>query len=259
MIGEIELAARFLPRTHRRHHRLERQDHHHGAGRRDCSRRAGLRRWSAAISARRRSRWLNRPTPETVAVLEVSSFQLETIETFRPKIAVVLNVTPDHLDRHHTFEAYVDAKARIFENQQADDFAVLNADDATCVETGRPHPGAGVLVQPQERSQAGSARARGRNRLSRTRTASREIMPVSEIPLKGAHNVENVLAAVCVGALLGCEPAKIRAGGARFQGRRAPPGVRRHHSRRGILQRLQGHERGCDHQGAGIVPRATST
>src|SRR6201997_5294057 len=71
--------------------------------------------------------------PQTVIVLEVSSFQLETIQTFRPKIAVVLNVTPDHLDRHRTFEAYVDAKARIFENQQSDDFAILNEDDPTCV------------------------------------------------------------------------------------------------------------------------------
>src|ERR1700693_2608167 len=67
-----------------------------------------------------------RATRETVIVLEVSSFQLETIHTFHPKIAVVLNVTPDHLDRHRTFEAYVDAKARMFENQQGNDFAVLN-------------------------------------------------------------------------------------------------------------------------------------
>src|SRR5581483_8547356 len=73
-------------------------------------------------------------TPETVIVLEVSSFQLETIASFHPNAAVVLNVTPDHLDRHRTFAAYVNAKARIFENQQPDDFAVLNADDPTCVE-----------------------------------------------------------------------------------------------------------------------------
>ncbi len=72
--------------------------------------------------------------PESITVLEVSSFQLETIQSFRPKIAVVLNVTPDHLDRHRTLENYVDAKARIFENQGADDFAVLNEDDPTCVE-----------------------------------------------------------------------------------------------------------------------------
>src|SRR5208337_1718182 len=62
---------------------------------------------------------------ETVIVLEVSRFQLETIQTFQPKVAVVLNVTPDHLDRHRTLEVYVAAKERIFENQRGDDFAVL--------------------------------------------------------------------------------------------------------------------------------------
>ena len=69
--------------------------------------------------------------PATWTVLEVSSFQLETIVKFRPRIAVILNITPDHLDRHKTFANYVNAKARIFENQRADDFTVLNADDAT--------------------------------------------------------------------------------------------------------------------------------
>src|ERR1700757_277544 len=76
---------------------------------------------------------VERATRQTIVVLEVSSFQLETIQTFRPKVAVVLNVTPDHLDRHRTFQTYVDAKTRIFENQQGSDFAVLNADDPTCV------------------------------------------------------------------------------------------------------------------------------
>ncbi|MCU1338016.1 MAG: UDP-N-acetylmuramoylalanine--D-glutamate ligase, partial [Bryobacterales bacterium] len=66
-------------------------------------------------------------------VLELSSFQLETISTFRAHIAAALNVTPDHLDRHYTFEKYATAKARLFENQHPDDFAVLNADDpVTC-------------------------------------------------------------------------------------------------------------------------------
>src|ERR1700739_2247403 len=75
----------------------------------------------------------DRAKPDTVIVLEISSFQLETVQTFRPKVAVVLNITPDHLDRHRTFGIYTDAKARIFENQQPDDFAVLNADEPTCV------------------------------------------------------------------------------------------------------------------------------
>ena len=66
-------------------------------------------------------------------VLELSSFQLETISEFRAKIGVALNVTPDHLDRHHTFQSYAAAKGRLFETQQPGDFAVLNADDAACV------------------------------------------------------------------------------------------------------------------------------
>src|SRR5215470_7207901 len=77
---------------------------------------------------------VNQSTDDSLVVLEISSFQLETIQQFRPWIAAILNITPDHLDRHHTFKAYVDAKARIFENQKMDDFAVLNADDPTCAE-----------------------------------------------------------------------------------------------------------------------------
>src|ERR1039457_5169690 len=75
--------------------------------------------------------FVDHASPQTWIVLEVSSFQLETIVDFRPRIAVVLNITPDHLDRHKTFANYVSAKARVFENQTAEDFAVLNADDPT--------------------------------------------------------------------------------------------------------------------------------
>jgi UDP-N-acetylmuramoylalanine--D-glutamate ligase len=75
-------------------------------------------------------------TDHSWIVLEISSFQLETVATFHPKIAVVLNVTPDHLDRHHTFERYAAAKMRIFENQTAQDFVVLNADSEPCVKMG---------------------------------------------------------------------------------------------------------------------------
>src|SRR5437588_2624438 len=69
---------------------------------------------------------------ETYDVLEISSFQLETIETFHAEVAVILNITAEHLDRHRSMESYVAAKARVFENQAANDFAVLNADDAIC-------------------------------------------------------------------------------------------------------------------------------
>jgi UDP-N-acetylmuramoylalanine--D-glutamate ligase len=155
-----------------------------------------------------------RAQPETVIVLEVSSFQLETIQTFRPKVAVVLNITPDHLDRHRTFEAYTDAKARIFENQQASDFAVLNADDPTCVAMAT-RTRAQVFWFSRQKEVMQGTWVRDGNILFRdgaggAAKSQREIMQISEIPLKGAHNLENVLAAVCAGLLMGCAPEKIR-------------------------------------------------
>jgi UDP-N-acetylmuramoylalanine--D-glutamate ligase len=169
-----------------------------------------------------------RAKPETVIVLEISSFQLETIQTFRPKVAVVLNVTPDHLDRHRTFEVYADAKARIFENQQGSDFAILNADDATCVAMAartraqvfwfsrqkEVEQGAwvreGAIVFRDARKEVKPAPSSGPDSVFIGLNERQTIMFVSEIPLKGAHNLENVLAAVCAGALLGCAPDKIR-------------------------------------------------
>jgi UDP-N-acetylmuramoylalanine--D-glutamate ligase len=148
-------------------------------------------------------------TPGTVAVLEVSSFQLETIQTFRPKLAVILNITPDHLDRHRTFQTYVDAKARIFENQQASDFALLNEDDPTCRTLG-DRTRAQVFWFSRKQELSKGAYARDGRVFFRDGAGQREIMLVSEIPLKGAHNVENVLAGVCAGALMGCRPEQIR-------------------------------------------------
>ena len=150
-----------------------------------------------------------RATPESVIVLEVSSFQLETIHSFRPKVAVILNVTPDHLDRHRTFEAYVDAKARILENQQSADLAVLNAADPTCVAMAARTKAQVFWFSRQKEVQQGAWVLDGKI-LFRDGAQQREIMLVSEIPLKGAHNLENVLAAVCASALLGCAPEKIR-------------------------------------------------
>ena len=151
----------------------------------------------------------DRAKAETVIVLEISSYQLETIQTFRPKVAVVLNVTPDHLDRHRTFEVYTDAKARIFENQQGSDFAVLNADDPTCVAMGA-RTKAQVFWFSRQKEVKHGAWVRDGNVVFRDSNGQREILQVSEIPLKGAHNLENVLAAVCAGVLMGCSSEKIR-------------------------------------------------
>ena len=158
----------------------------------------------------------DRATADTWVVLEISSFQLETIESFHPHIAVVLNITPDHLDRHHTFENYAAVKARIFENQGANDFAVLNADNQPCVNLGL---GLRAAVRWFSRTKEvdNGAFLSGDKIVWRDEGSTREIMPVSEIGLKGAHNVENVLAAVCVGMLAGIEPEQIRRAVAGFK------------------------------------------
>ncbi len=149
-------------------------------------------------------------------VLEVSSFQLETIETFHPFVAVVLNVTPDHLDRHRSFEAYAAAKARIFENQTAADYAVLNAEDETCVRMARQTKAELRWFSRVHEVQAG-AFVRDGNMVWRDAGGERAIMPVAELGLKGAHNVENALAAVGVGMIAGCEPERIRRAVAQFK------------------------------------------
>ena len=121
-----------------------------------------------------------------------------------------LNVTPDHLDRHRTFEAYVDAKARIFENQQASDFAVLNADDPTCVAMASRTRAQVFWFSRQKEVEQGAWVRDGNIVFRGSKSQQREIMQVSEIPLKGAHNLENVLAAVSASVLMGCAPDKIR-------------------------------------------------
>jgi UDP-N-acetylmuramoylalanine--D-glutamate ligase len=156
-------------------------------------------------------------TPETVSVLEVSSFQLETVEQFHPWIAVVLNITPDHLDRHGSFESYAAAKARITERQVAEDFLVLNAEDKAAqmvalktkaqifwfsgrrpIKQGAFVHGESILFVPREGAKA------------------EPVMPVSDIHLKGSHNVENVLAAVCAARLAKIPAESIRASVAEF-------------------------------------------
>ncbi len=152
---------------------------------------------------------VDQTTPETLVVLEVSSFQLETIQTFRPFISAILNITPDHLDRHRTLEAYVNAKARIFENQNKNDYCILNADDAAANDlTSRVH--CPVLHFSRRREIVAGTFVREGKILFRNSTGEREILPVKEIPLPGAHNLENVLAAVCMASLAGCPAEKIR-------------------------------------------------
>src|SRR5271163_3199284 len=181
VIGEIELAARFLPGP------IVAITGSNGkttttALTGEIMIAAGLRALVGGNIGTPAISLADRATRETVIVLEVSSFQLETIESFRPKIAVVLNVTPDHLDRHRTFEAYGDAKARIFENQQASDFAVLNADDPTCVAMAARTRAQVFWFSRQKEVQQGGW-VRDGNIVFRDCSGQREILQVSEIPL----------------------------------------------------------------------------
>jgi UDP-N-acetylmuramoylalanine--D-glutamate ligase len=145
----------------------------------------------------------------TWTVLEVSSFQLETIVNFRPRIAVILNITPDHLDRHKTFENYVNAKARIFENQYAHDFCILNAEDPASAALST-RACARLFWFSRKKDVDQGACVRGTNIYFRDGHTEREIMPLTEVPLRGAHNLENVLAAVAIGVIAGCQPEQIR-------------------------------------------------
>ncbi|MBZ5511648.1 MAG: UDP-N-acetylmuramoyl-L-alanine--D-glutamate ligase [Acidobacteriia bacterium] len=149
-------------------------------------------------------------TDDTYNVLEVSSFQLETIQTFHPEIAVVLNVTPDHLDRHGSFDQYLAAKKRVFENQISSDYAILNADDK---QAARMADGLKVQVRwfSRKKEVERGAFVRDSRILHRDDSGEHEIMPAAEISLQGAHNLENVLAAVCIGMIVPCEPHRIRA------------------------------------------------
>ena len=149
---------------------------------------------------------IGRPVTDMIAdsrpgqwnVLELSSFQLETIETFRAHIAVGLNVTQNHLDRHHTLEAYAEAKSRLFRKQSNGDFAVLNMDDAMCRSWAKLTPGLPVWFSAQH-PDIPDWSIQGEHLWF----AGREFMPLAEIPIRGRHNAENTMAAAAAAHLAG--------------------------------------------------------
>ncbi len=149
-------------------------------------------------------------------VVELSSFQLEGIEQFHPRISVLLNITEDHLDRYATFQDYMDAKARIFGNQTAADFAVLNMDDPLVAGY------AGKLrarVVPMSRQKEQSQGIFHRDGIITFRWDGREEQfPVAGYRLKGVHNLDNIMAALAATLLLGCDAARAQAAVAAFPG-----------------------------------------
>ena len=152
----------------------------------------------------------------TVAVAEMSSFQLEAIDRFHPEVGVLLNLTPDHLDRHPSLEAYAAAKARIFENQDEHDAAVLNADDpaSTPLAPSRPHV---YWTSRTKRVAAGAFLLDGQIVFRHDGTET-PLLRRDAIPLRGEHNVENVLAASAAAFLAGAAPEQIESGVRSFAG-----------------------------------------
>jgi UDP-N-acetylmuramoylalanine--D-glutamate ligase len=143
-------------------------------------------------------------TPETWNVLELSSFQLEATRTFLVHIAVVLNITPDHLDRHRTFEAYAAAKARIMQAQTAEHHVVLNADDEICRRFSHQAHGQVCWF-----SRTGPV-AQGADLRDGWIAFNGQPVMEAQLPIKGSHNLENALAAVAAASLAGVGKEAIR-------------------------------------------------
>lgn len=148
-------------------------------------------------------------TVQTVHVVEVSSFQLETTTTFRPWIALWLNFAADHLDRHPGIDAYADAKARIFANQTPSDWAVVNADDRVVMEKAAHAPAQRVFFSPSGAVTGGFV-AEGEWIAKKSATGTERLIPVSSVELAGRHMLHNVVAAVAVASIAGVEPPAMR-------------------------------------------------
>ncbi|GAB6273155.1 MAG: UDP-N-acetylmuramoyl-L-alanine--D-glutamate ligase [Peptococcaceae bacterium] len=147
-------------------------------------------------------------TPNDLVVAEVSSFQLETTVFFRPQVAVILNISPDHLDRHKTLANYVGTKIKIFENQKESDFTILNYDDPYTQSLAVYSPGK-VIFFSRRRILEKGVYTQNDWIISNLTGKIEPVLPVKEIQLPGAHNLENVLAATAGALVLGIEPLKV--------------------------------------------------
>jgi UDP-N-acetylmuramoylalanine--D-glutamate ligase len=177
---------------------------------------SGIRAVTGGNIGRPLSAQVDGSTPETVHVIEVSSFQLETIDRFHPEVAAIVNFSPDHLDRHPTVEAYGAAKARVFENQSADDWAVVNADDegaqgiaARAVARRRWFGFTGV---------ADGVTVDGDLVVERHAGGVTPLVPVAALQVHGRHILADVLAAAAISRLAGATPAGITRAVAGFRG-----------------------------------------
>ena len=155
--------------------------------------------------------------PGDMTVLEVSSFQLESIHSFRPRVSVILNITPDHLNRHHDMQTYIDLKARIFENQRGDDVVILNWDDPLCRSLASKAKCRVLYFSRKEELSAGCFIKDGRICY---RADGQEIVMgrPEEVRIPGDHNLENALAASACALSMGVSPMIVRHTLAAFEG-----------------------------------------
>ena len=154
---------------------------------------------------------------DTVVVAEISSFQLETVHTFRPKVSAILNITPDHLDRHHTMEAYIAAKQSIAANQTKEDVCILNYEDEVTRAFGEKTT-ASVLYFSSQRKLERGIYLEEENIIYSDGTKQIEICNVNELQLLGVHNFENVMAAVAMALAYGTPVEVIREAIKKFGG-----------------------------------------
>jgi UDP-N-acetylmuramoylalanine--D-glutamate ligase len=156
-------------------------------------------------------------TPETIHAVEVSSFQLETTTTFRPWIALWLNLAADHLDRHPNVEEYARAKARIYANQRAEDWAVVNLDDPIVMAHSEGIASRRVGFSPLGSSSDGFS-INGEWIVRRTATSAERLVPVSAVELTGTHMLGNVVAAVATASVAGVSTSAMVASLKGFRG-----------------------------------------
>jgi UDP-N-acetylmuramoylalanine--D-glutamate ligase len=149
-------------------------------------------------------------------VVEISSFQLEGIEAFRPHVTILLNITEDHLDRYPGYQEYVEAKARILANQTGEDIAILNRDDPIVMGLAENISAQKIFFSLKERLKEG-AFSNGRE-ITLRMAGREETYSLAKVLLQGVHNVENMMAAITAARFLGCSKKAVESALERFKG-----------------------------------------
>jgi len=169
---------------------------------------AGMKTYAAGNIGTPLVRFVDESEPDDIYVAELSSFQLESIETFHPFAAALLNLTPDHMDRYNDFEDYIAAKERLFMNQTGGDFAVLNADDPRSAAMAASANARTLFFSRTRELEIGAFIRKGCV-IFRDGGSEKELFPVNTVQIRGAHNLENILAASLLALSAGAPPESL--------------------------------------------------